>query len=651
MLTALFLGPSSQRLQDPTLNLRSITSLRSVGELRRFNDDLDYLFSGFHASQPISLRRSSAVEFIRMLCGRPDVTQDEVEQDFTAQDPSSAAASTEFLRKLKASDGIVRVYDLFRETSAGDTNDLVLDVALMVFVGKLVKIPAMADPLLRERAPQLIECLMRLLLRLCHPEDQHRQDGLSLLRKTELGFPKALTRGDRSPLRELRSIAALSGLFLSGSVLPSLRNLIIANLCAIASLPRRIGAQAITRTFNREHEPDQSPSLIDICLQVFSTCGSNATQRLERFARGLDLSSLKPIESWPDLDSVDLCIRLLNQCMETLYIDLESAVPLTPEAKDSVIALFRFSMQAAPFDSTNSAVERTREERMVSDRSLELLYGLTKWLLDLTQVDASWSRSLATSAPFLQTLLQVMFLAECSAGPEARALNCKSKAPTSKAPLKEEEEPTETSQKDAVSFLDDIVHLSLAVLTNLLIKQGDETRVTLLDLRLQPACWRNRSCAYSCECDGQISALTSLVRLFAHKKQTASQKEDANDAYLASSLATAIAQFAIGGETFLRSVQLEANSGTVTQQTDTKGQAETDLFSEIVDAVEEFADLHVVALRSQSQLDSDVTGSQIVMAPNLGLDTRLAGAEESGAIIRDVAVELRRLIGKSRQSI
>ncbi len=33
--------------QDPTLNLKSITSLRSQGELRRFNDDLEYLFTGF----------------------------------------------------------------------------------------------------------------------------------------------------------------------------------------------------------------------------------------------------------------------------------------------------------------------------------------------------------------------------------------------------------------------------------------------------------------------------------------------------------------------------------------------------------------------------------------------------------------------------
>ncbi|KAJ1024727.1 hypothetical protein NDA16_002767 [Ustilago loliicola] len=192
--------------QDPTLNLRSITSLRSTGELRRFNDDLEYLFSGLDPSQPLSIRRSSAVELVRLLCGKPDIGSlndggddgNEAEEDI--EDPLASAQSAEFLRKLKASDLIARLLDLFKGAEAGEGVDDVLDAAVAVYIAKLLKSPSSAEPLARERWSELFATLRELLLRAVRAQRQDRKDGFALLRLHELKQHKIASKSDPTPL-------------------------------------------------------------------------------------------------------------------------------------------------------------------------------------------------------------------------------------------------------------------------------------------------------------------------------------------------------------------------------------------------------------------------------------------------------------------
>jgi hypothetical protein len=76
--------------------LKSFTELRATGGSKRFVDYMGYLLEGLKATEPIGIRRSSAVELSRHL------------------------ADTDFIRKLNANGLIGRVYEQLRRAQAGE---------------------------------------------------------------------------------------------------------------------------------------------------------------------------------------------------------------------------------------------------------------------------------------------------------------------------------------------------------------------------------------------------------------------------------------------------------------------------------------------------------------------------------------------------
>ncbi|CDW99042.1 hypothetical protein [Sporisorium scitamineum] len=619
--------------QDPTLNLKSITSLRSQGELRRFNDDLEYLFSGLDPSQALSIRQSSAVELVN----------------------------------LKASDLIARLFDLFKGAQAGDGADNVLDAAVTIYLAKLLRSASSAEPLTRERWSQLFSTLRDLLMRSDRVHRQERKDGFALLRLHELKQLKIASKSERRTLAELRDLARISKLFVSGAKSWSLRNLVLATACSLIGLPRRLLTEAAIHDLlvdaNRPEDRSQA-SLFSTVLGVLVSDGVKAQQRLVDFAKGLELVTPAAIETVPDLETVDLCIRFLDRGMDILYLELDQAVPASNETLDALRHLVSFAIQAAPFADRPIDDGPAARDRGTGTPALQVLHGIFKTLLDLSQVDANWSESLASSQSFQLSVMRAFSLSYRSASQVRQATSQTDGARRSISKSEDTEHvASEEAQTLDVALFDDVVHLSLALLTNLLIKQLDKARDTLQQLRLDPTCWRRRACTAECTCDSSLPALQLLARVFFETRVAAASHDDSHAAYLSNSIATAIAQFAVGGPARLDTCRaaLDAELPATKSKTGVQSVIKQDGFATLLDAVEEFAVVHEAALHAdraraaQALSDADmdtarqeIDGENVEAAqsaedvqPDTGTNSVAA---EAGQLIKDLATSLRQMI-------
>ena len=649
--------------QDPTLNLKSITSLRSTGELRRFNDDLEYLFSGLGPSQNLSIRKSSAVELVRLLCGKPDVgSLDEGEDDEAGEveDTLASAQSADFLRKLKASDLITRLFDLFKGAEAGEGVDDILDATVAMYVAKLLKIPSTAEPLTRERWSQLYDTLGELLARANRNSRHERKDGFALLRLHELKQHKIASKSDRKTLEELRAIARISKLFVTESKSWTLRNLALAASCSLIALPRRLLSEtAINDLLVDASGTEHRPSLFDAVLHVIVAEGDKAQQRLADFAKGLELVSPAAVEAIPDLDTVDVCIRFLDKGMDILYLELDQNVPASNETLEALQYLVSFAVQAAPFGTSSSSDSADSPQTSSSaSRALQALHGLFKTLLDLSQVDANWSESLASSQHLQASVLRALLLSYRKAV-QVRQLTASTDEPKrSKSRTQEPEHiGIESAQKVDVTQFDDVVHLSLALLTNLLIKQLDKARDSLEAVQLEATCWGRRNCSTHCTCEDRLPALRLLARLFFETRVAAARQDDSNAAYLSNSIATALAQFAVGGPTRLASCRaaLDAELPSSTSTGDSFNVIKEHGFQTLLDAVDEFAVVHEAALNAEriraaeaeEDTEADLQGvgdekEEAEEAEELGNNSNPM-AVEAGQLIKDLALALRQM--------
>lgn len=658
--------------QDPTLNLKSITSLRSQGELRRFNDDLEYLFSGLDASQSLSIRRSSVIELVNLLCGKPDLCglrqsdASEADDDDDVEDPLASAQSAEFLRKLKASDLIARLFDLFKGAEAGEGVDDVLDAAMAIYIAKLLRTVSGAEPLIREHRSQLYDTLRDLITRADRPHRQNRKDGFALLRMHEHKQLKIASRSDRNTLSELRDIARISGLFANGSKSWTLRNLVLAACCSLISLPRRLLTKAAISELliDAESAEDTSnASLFATVLSLLVSEGAKAKQRLIDSAKGLELVTSSAVEVMPDLESVDVCIRFLDKGMDALYLELESAVPASSETMDALQHLVSYAIQTAPF----GIFQRTNDAQAVvelgtSRCALQVLHGLFKSLLDLSQVDANWSESLASSRSLQESVIRAFSLSFHNAL-EIRKRAARSNGIRHSRDKQDSREQVHVDDTPIVevALFDDVVHLSLALLTNLLIKQLDKARNTLESVHLDPTCWRRRACATECTCDTRLSALQLLARVFLGTRMAAANHNDSNAAYLSNSIATAIAQYAVGNTTRLKACRaaLDAELATSKSKTGDTSVIREDGFGTLLEAVEEFAVVHEAALHADRMTAAGVIAEVTVDAgleqaddDNVTADTGAIEAPddssnsvaiEAGQLIKDLAVSLRQM--------
>ncbi|KAG7094251.1 hypothetical protein E1B28_007856 [Marasmius oreades] len=103
-------GSEKTALPPDTIKpFKSITEIRNKGESRRFLDEVGYLLEGMDKEESPALRRTSALEITNRLC------------------------ETEFARKAKAADFLLRTWEAFAEGRAGSGEDRVLDAIFAFF--------------------------------------------------------------------------------------------------------------------------------------------------------------------------------------------------------------------------------------------------------------------------------------------------------------------------------------------------------------------------------------------------------------------------------------------------------------------------------------------------------------------------------------
>jgi len=194
--------------QSQAMAVSSITSLRSAGELRRFNDELEYLLGGLGEDHSLSIKRSSAVELIRKICGEEAKGSEDGSPN--GEDEETLSCGLEFLKKLKASESTSKVFDLLVSAGLGTSyspshpssnhnitrelgEDSILSVALAMFFTSLFRHQGLGESLLRERGEQVFDCLYWLLSAV---ESGGRSgDGIRMLNDGKKG--KSLPKSER----------------------------------------------------------------------------------------------------------------------------------------------------------------------------------------------------------------------------------------------------------------------------------------------------------------------------------------------------------------------------------------------------------------------------------------------------------------------
>lgn len=526
--------------------LKSLTSLRSQGSLKRFADELDFLLEGLQPSKPLSARRASGLELLKKLCGASDSSEEEgsesgyaADVNLGAKDPEKSVSSVEpsfFLRQLKASDALIRLWDAWRRAGAGDGNDVVLDWSLSIALGQLTHPGVFGARLLEHRGDDVWHSIRKIIRaaairaaeqgltsnhqarRQRATEDQHRADLEVLARKTEPASCHAVERP--TPLVS-----------------------ILASLCCICQLPPDLQWDPATAIVPRQltegskrcidDVQDSGASLLQLCAQRLRLETARASSRLEGFVQGLDL--------WPPLTSpfpgdgpqrqsgvpsvsvLQLLSPLFETAMEILTTSGKTAeqgdvtsvlatVETVPRLAHDIVTCVRFAVVAGAESSKQMDLHSCQQ-------LLETISGWLKVLIISTQGNAGWCEAILAADDTLSLVVRlVVEFGRATLWPHMiHSPGEGGKAP--RANISHAASATTSAMPGPAMLQQDIFCLSLALLTNLL-EHGSTAALQLADVRIpgvaSSRCERKRCRArYGCEqsCVGVEPALVALFRL------------------------------------------------------------------------------------------------------------------------------------------
>ncbi|KAG8978674.1 hypothetical protein FRC05_009946 [Tulasnella sp. 425] len=254
-------------LANSQLNdLRTGIELKNKGETRRFLDELGYLFEGLEPKEPLSVRRSSALEFVEKMA-----------------DPA-------FRRKARVADVLDRAWDALIRAGAGTDGDVVLRVISIAFaafvsederdIGNLSHRDGFMDV---ARWPLSLDRSMDPFMFL---ETDFSADDAK-----RAGIGKAERRVLRSLQLALESDEGEEGR--SGTV-----------------LARRLSSQVIKTLPTKSLDLD----ILEGILGSLVTELNLATPRIEAFTKSLPLWP-PSARSAPDLHHIENCLKILERCL------------------------------------------------------------------------------------------------------------------------------------------------------------------------------------------------------------------------------------------------------------------------------------------------------------------------------------------------
>ena len=152
---------------DYQMELKTVTTLRSVGETRRFSDELEYLLSGLDPTLNVETRQSACWEIVSKVC---PVSEGEAGEDESS--PMAAMAeSVTFLRNLQVAGKVQTIWKSLLSSGCGsgpeeDSSDYsgILDAVLAVYVCRVLTAEEQyAHELLGQHGAQVAELLMVML--------------------------------------------------------------------------------------------------------------------------------------------------------------------------------------------------------------------------------------------------------------------------------------------------------------------------------------------------------------------------------------------------------------------------------------------------------------------------------------------------------
>ncbi|EJT99306.1 hypothetical protein DACRYDRAFT_23893 [Dacryopinax primogenitus] len=286
---------ANEGLSDPA-DLRSISFQRSKGENRRFADEVGFLLEGLKASQPLAVRRSSALQFVENVLDH------------------------EFIRKLKVIDGIARSWNFLRQAGAGD-GDHVVDGALFLFLALITKDIRNFDPLL-PKIDDVVSAATKTLS-ISHEDDPligarvpKSERGLintlkSLLRKAKIDTEDAAMSTRRLVSTSIKALAALMPTPLS---LPILEPVIASLLQEIKTFTERLKSFTAGEPLEQE-DADNGSSLVDLthtdnCLRVLEAFTMRGN-RYEHASAAMDIVRGQANELTQQLLSLSLGCQVL----------------------------------------------------------------------------------------------------------------------------------------------------------------------------------------------------------------------------------------------------------------------------------------------------------------------------------------------------
>lgn len=516
--------------------------------MKRFLDELEYLLAGLAPSNSAAARRSSSVELLRKLCG--------------AEEGSDPTKNTDFLYRLKATNSQCRIWTALRQSGGGDGSDRVLDLAIIIAVGRISGRRNLGEGLLSVHGKDIYHCLQRVL---ASANADHAET------------KKKPSRSEKSLFDDLLEIAKAAQIIPATPTSSPLALLVLAVLSIITSFPASARFDPVDALTQQSHD---GATLFDGILQQVRFQARRATALLDKIhssrdsgAPELDSTHMQDlVPSTMSVDVLGLSAQLIELSSGSSGSDDITAGP-SPGLRQSMVAattaldigaitqlLYILILGDGPSKGASNSLQDTKVHNTLG--------SWLRILVSLTQNDAEWCRSIGNLKGLLEVLLRLICKPRTSPSdlqsmPDRGAQSPSAlRAPSSqetgtsppverKADLFSEAESSrgesealrqalvsdpaawqgsstslglgETAQaQDLPSLAFDNCCLSLALLTNILRSQ--ETAAERLgDIQLDQACRRIHCAIGSCDDneENSASAIQCLYDLFA-KEQASS---------------------------------------------------------------------------------------------------------------------------------
>lgn len=456
-------------------DLRTGVELKNKGETRRFMDELGYLFEGLDPKESLSVRRSSALEFVEKMV-----------------DPA-------FRRKARVADVLDRAFDALIRAGAGTDGDVVIRViaiAFCAFVSEeerdIANLSNRDDFLDLIRWPLSLDRGMDpfMFLEDDFSADDAKRAGVG---KMERRLLKSLQRALESEEVEGRSETVLAR---------QLSSLVIKSLPT-----KRIDLDILEET-----------------LKALITELSLIAPRIEAYAKSLPLLPPSP-RSAPDIRHIENCLKIIEHCLSGRWAD---------EARNAVDE--RSNQLAPGFVALIVFCELVLCDSE-SDSADALRCFNTVFQLLITFCDTPmWSSTTLKSPWALSAILRIAVspLSLVSVKPPD---HLSSNPPSSETGIETDPKPSDANEELNVDALRvDIMCYALALLTNLLQHESTASE-SVGQSEISTTCSRARTCIKSCRCLNRTNALASLVSIYEQQSSAAADENNAQAHFLRGHLA------------------------------------------------------------------------------------------------------------------